>query len=222
MRGFFFTVIWILGLGIVGCATSAPPAPTRAPLPPAPTLAPAVVPTALPTNLPAADETAMPQVNLGETKTYRDEIAGFEFDYPATWSMTPVADEAKKSSVIYSATFFSWKPTGGSSEGIPAGGTKIDVGVIKNNAASPEEALALRKQEMANGDLEQTVLSEQAWTLPSGLKAARLQVKSRFGESAEVVTAINGRTILFGGVGDYALIDAVARTLRPIATSGNN
>ena len=43
------------------------------------------------------------------------------------------------------------------------------------------------------------------------------RVKSRFGESDEVITALNGSTIILGGVGDTPLIDAIARTLRPVS-----
>lgn len=219
MKGLVLAALLILGLGSIGCTTSTPvvetpvhpgPAPTRLIVTAAP---PTLSPTALP---PTISTTTAPQIILGATKTYRDEFAGFEFDYPATWNLTPVSDDAKKTSVIYSSTFFSWKPTGGSSEGIPAGGTKLDAAVYKNGASSPEAALEMRKQEYKNGDMEQTITSEKAWTLPGGLKATRLQVNSHFGESAEVITAINGKTILLGGVGDYKLFDAVAGTLRKI------
>lgn len=220
MKGFLlFTGLIVFVSTAIGCAapTAVPPAVVPTTLPPPRVLAtvtpqpipPISVPTAIP-------PTSTPQVNLGATKTYRDQFAGFEFDYPATWNLTPIGDEAKKNSVIYSATFFSWKPTGGSSEGIPAGGTMFDVGVNKNDAASPQAALEMRKQEIQNSDLGQTITSEEDWTLPSGLKATRLTVASRSGDSVEVITALNGKTILFGGVGDYSLLDAIAQTLRPI------
>lgn len=216
MKGFvLFTMLLALAANAIAC--SGPTATPNSTIPTA--AAPTLVAPTLPAPTPkVVSPTAVPTFNLGETKTYRDAEAGFEFDYPATWNMTPVSDEAKKNSIIYSATLYSWKPTGGGSEGIPPGGTKLDVGVYKNGAPSPEAALELRKQELANAS-DQTILSEQSWTLPSGLKATRLQVKSHFGESSELITAINGNLILLGGVGDYELLDAVGRTLRPTSTS---
>lgn len=226
MKGFLLAIgLCSFVLLAVGCAT-----PTPTPIPIVPTAIPTFVipatvtpqplvptsppPTTVPpTNVPP---TQAPQVSLGETKIYRDEVAGFEFDYPATWNTTPVSDAVKKDSVIYSATFYSWKPTSVSAEGIPEGGTKIDVGVYNNKASSPEAALEMHKTDIQNSDLGQTITAQEDWTLPSGLKATRLTVTDRFGESAEVITALNGRMILFGGVGDYELFDAIAHTLRPI------
>lgn len=206
------TGLIVLVLSIFGCA-----APTTVPTP-VKTVPTVFVVTATPQSVSPTPiiATSEPQIDLGETKTYRDKFAGFEFDYPASWNLTPIGEEAKKNSVIYSATFFSWMPKGGGSEGIPEGETKIDVGVIKNNAPSPEAALALRKQEFANGDLEQKILREETWTLANGLQATRLAVSDRFGQSSELVTAINGNTILFGGVGDEKLFDAIVKTLRPL------
>lgn len=220
MKGFLFTMLLVLAVVAIACSSPTPVPPTIVPTLPQPTLAAPTVPAptleAAPPTLQATQPTPAPEFDLGETKTYRDTVAGFEFDYPATWNMTPVSDEIKKSSIIYAATFYSWEPKSVSAEGIPAGETKIDVGVYNKAATSPEAALEFRKQEFANSDLGHTILSEQAVTLPSGLKATRLQVKDRFGESSELITALNGNMILFGGVGDYALLDAIGRTLRPI------
>ena len=216
MKGFLlFTALLVF---IAGCA-----APTAVPPTPPPTLAaPIVAPnTQTPQAVPSSPTTA-PQSNLGETKTYHDAFAGFEFDYPASWNITPIAAAAKQDASRYAATFFSWNPTGGGSEGIPDGETKIDVGVIKNGATSAQDALEKRKLEFASGGLGQTILSQELWTLPSGIQAARLQVRDQFGDSMEMITALNGNTILFGGVGDSALFDAIARTLRPAAVTGND
>lgn len=224
MKAIFIFGLLVLVLCTIGCTTQTPPPLPILPTTIAPTILPATTPLQIaptivsptfapPTPIPA---TTAPQIELGETKTYRDEFAGFEFDYPANWNMTPIAEEAKVDAYIYSATFFSFTRTVPSAEGIPEGETKIDVGVFKNDATSADAALKLRKQEFANSDLEQKITREEMWTLPSGIQAARIQVHDRFGESAEMLTTINGRTILFGGVGDYALFDAIAKTLRPL------
>jgi hypothetical protein len=211
----------MLGLGLVGlsavaCGTSAP-TPTRSENVPAATVSFATVTPQSSSSEPAGQAvqpTAAPQTTLTDTTEYRDEYAGFMLEVPKDWNSTPVNDAIKPTSVIYSTTFYSWTPTSVSAEGIPSGETKIDVGVYQNGASSPEAALQLRKQEFANGGLDQTILSEQPLTLQGGLRATRLEVSSRFGDSIEVITAINGKTILLGGVGDAALIDAIAQTLR--------
>lgn len=220
MKGFLLAaILLVLAVTAMACSTPTAIPTTVVPTVSQPTLAVATEPAPtlqVATITPqAVPPTSLPEVNLGETKTYRDSVAGFEFEYPASWNMTPTADEVKKTAIIYSTTFFSWEPSV-NAEGIPEGGTKIDVGVYNKGAASPEAALEARKQEFANSGLDQTILSEEPVTLPSGLKATRLQVKDRFGESLELITAINGNLILFGGVGDYELLDAIGRTLRPL------
>jgi hypothetical protein len=153
-------------------------------------------------------------------ETYRDDYAGYEIDYPADWYITDVTQEIRESSVAYAVTFTSWEPVGPGTEGIPEGGTKFDVSVWKNNATDLEEAAAEQKAQWANADPVQTVLSEEHWTLANGLPARRWLVESIFGQSVVVITVINGNTILIGGLGDYAVVDALAQTLRA-APSGN-
>lgn len=230
MKGFLaLTTLLLFALSATSCGApasvpTAPPPAVTAPTKSAPTrvlTTSATVPLS-PTPIPLIPPTAEPQMVLGETKTYRDPVAGFELDYPTSWNLTPIGDEAKKNSIIYSATIFSFAPGQGGSEGIPPGASKMDIGVIKNGAQSLRASLDMRKQEFANGGLDQKIQSEQEWVLEGGLKAVRLQVSSRFGESVEVLTALNGNTILLGGLGDPKLIDTIARTLRPIDTSSND
>ncbi|MBI4671381.1 MAG: hypothetical protein HY741_06890 [Chloroflexi bacterium] len=188
-------------------------APTRAAARPRAATPSAPTRATRPTNAPA------PTRALGELKTYRDEFAGFELDYPAAWNMTPIADEAKQNAVIYAVTFYSWQPGAGGGEGVPSGGTKMDVVVESSGAQSPHDALAKRKQQFADAGLAQKVLDEQTWTLPNGIQATRMHVSGTMGESVEVVTALHGKTLILGGVGDFELVDAIARTLRPLPAS---
>lgn len=223
MKAFILvTISLVFVTSIIACAAPGAPAPTTAPKISSPTVPPptAVVATLPPpTNLPVptklAPPTPAPQSLLGKTTTYSDVVAAFALDYPAAWNISPIADTAKKDSIIYSVTIYSFPPRT-SGEGIPAGGTKMDIGVNKNGAKSPQDALAMRKQEIANGDLDQKILSEEPLTLARGLQATRLHISDRFGESYEIITALNGNTILLGGVGDSALIDAIAETLHPL------
>jgi hypothetical protein len=159
---------------------------------------------------------------LGQTRVYRDNIVGFELDVPSHWSLTPAGNEAMVNATIYTVTFNSWTPIGGGSDGIPDGETKIDITVYKNKPADSSDALRMRKEEFANAGLGQEIQSEETWTLDNNLIATRLVVSSSRGQAAEVVTAINGNTVLLSGSGDDALFDAIVRTLRQIPTSFNS
>jgi hypothetical protein len=142
--------------------------------------------------------------------------AGFALDYPQGWYIQEVSQEIKEQAVVYTITLTSWEPEMAGQMGIPEGGTKVDISVIKSGAQTPAEAFAARKREIGNADPPHTILSEEAWTLSGELPALRLQVESTFGEAAELITAIHGHTLLLGGLGDFALFDEIAGTLREI------
>lgn len=216
-RWFVFLLVGVPTL-VTACSNAAPAATLLAPLPTRVTATrqpTRIVPTAVMPQPTTAPQASVPAPAQGETTRLRDEYAGFEIDYPADWFVTPIGDAAKKNSILYAVTIRSFE-TKVQSEGIPPGETKIDIGVNKNNAASPQAALEMRKQELANGDPEQKILSEEQWTLANNLQATRLRVASRFGESNELITALNGNTILLGGVGNSSTFDTIARTLRAL------
>lgn len=211
---FFLAGLLVL---MIGCATpTAVPATSQPtlPLPPTVLLTSAATERISPTTAPGPN-TKHP-LNPGETKTYSDAEAGFELDYPADWNMTPIGAEAKKNSTIYAVTIYSFSPEQASGQGIPDGESKMDIVVYKNSAVSLDAAVEMRKLEFANAGLEQKVLREETWTLANGVQVRHLQVSDRFGEASEVIAAVNGSTILLGGVGDSAVLAAIAQTLRPI------
>ena len=223
----------VLVSSVVGCAPQSTPAPTAIAPPttapttaatptavaatdtPAPAETPAQTPTVLPTPAPGISPTA--SADLGPLTTYRNEQAGFELDYPTSWQLIDVGAEAKQESVMYTASLFSWEQTGPGVHGIPEGQTKIDAAVMKTGAASPDEAATQYRQQIETADPPEKVLSEETWELVGGLTAYRWLVESRMGQAAVVVTALNGNTIVLAGLGDYAVFDQVARTLRAIA-----
>jgi hypothetical protein len=227
-RHILITLLLLLVSTLASCGIFSPetePTPTQSRFPTAPRppvipefVTPQVNPTAAPVPSVPTSTTA-PRADLGQTRIYRDDIAGFELDVPAHWSLTPVNSEGMVNSVIYTATFHSWVPLGGGSQGIPNGETKIDITVYKNSPETPAAALEMRKQEFANAGLSQKIISEETWTLDNNLTATRLVVESLQGEAVEIVTAVNGKTILISGAGDYSLVDSIARTLRTFPTS---
>lgn len=160
---------------------------------------------------------------LGKTSTYQDSMVGFELDYPANWRINNVNDKNKQSSYVYSVTLISWTPSQDPQNCFkcqsvfPAGGTKIDIVVFNSGVTTLNEAILLRKREFAQAGLGQKVLTAETWTLNKGLIAQRWLVESQSGQSAELIAAINKRTVILGGLGDYVLFDAVARTLRRVS-----
>ena len=164
-----------------------------------------------------------PVVELGKTSTYRNSVVGFELDYPANWRINNTNDKNKQSSYAYSVTLISWAPSQDAQncpkcQGIlPAGGTAIDIVVFNSGVTTLNEAILARKQEFWQAGLGQKIVTAEAWTLNKGLLAQRWLVESQSGQSVELITAINKRTVILGGLGDYALFDAVARTLRLVS-----
>ena len=149
--------------------------------------------------------------------TYRDEVGGWEIDYPAAWSLIDVAAQIKQESLNYSITLTSWQPQEPGTHGIPEGGSKVDISVDKNGAASPEAAVEARRQMLASGDPVNTVTFEEPWELPSGVSGTHWVVQSANGDSAhEFVTAINGNAVVVTGLGDEMLFEQVVSTLRPL------
>lgn len=232
---------WLLaGALLAACTAPATPQPAQpaepatvpATLPATATLPPApdqpVTPTAIAT--PQAEalaastpvgETASPTETvaaepgwLADAQTYRDEVVGFELRYPAGWDLIDVAPEVKQTSMGYAVTLNSWPRQEGSG-GIPEGGTKIDIVVQKSAPASPIDAAAIRRDELAQDPANPTVSNESTLTLGVGLPATRWEVEGQMGRTVEIVTATNGYTVLFSGMGDFALVEEIVRTMQP-------
>lgn len=175
-------------------APSATLTPSPTPVPPTPT------PSPTPSFTPA---------------TYRDEMAGFELDYPQDWFVSAVPDDLKAQSGAYSAVFVSQQPQENGHGGLPPGVTKIDVTVIKDGDLTPEQAIARRRQEILNSEPPATIKDERKLVLPGGLPTARFELEG-MAPVVEYVTAIGGDMILVTGYGDFDLVDEVAGTLRPL------
>lgn len=151
-------------------------------------------------------------------EVFEDPYAGIAINYPAGWTVLDVPDEIKAESGGYAATFNSFDPNAGGSGGIPIGSTKFDLYI--DNGSTPitfEGAVAQRRTTYEQSEFDVEILSEELFTLPSGLPAARLRLDSAMGGRAtEVVIVVNERMIVLGGLGDQALIDQIVDTLRPL------
>jgi LysM repeat protein len=148
--------------------------------------------------------------------TYRDQVGGWEIDYPDTWSLTDVTEQIRQESVGYSVTITSWQPQEPGIEGIPEGGSKVDIGVTRDGATSAEAAIEARRAEITAGDMGNRILFEEPWDLTSGLSGVHWMIQTANGETIhEFVTAINGNRIVISGLGDESQFEQIVSTLRP-------
>jgi hypothetical protein len=165
-------------------------------------------PTALPT--PIAERFALPPVAptpsarlVGATTTHIDRLVGYTIDYPQGWYLT---GEAGGTTIL---TSFPLEQPGRG--GLGAGQAKIDL-----LPAEPNRCISLQQlvEDVRNGGGK--ILWEQQWLLADGTPAVRMQIGSDvFGESAVLLTVVNGRCLRLAGMGDTSLFDAIATSLRP-------
>lgn len=149
--------------------------------------------------------------------TYRDNVGAFEIDYPADWSLVDVPAEVKQNSLGYSITLMSWQPQEGGTQGIPEGGSKLDIGVTLGGAETAEQAVEARRGELSVGDPGSEIVFEEPWDIAGDLAATHWVVKSAQGEMMhELIAALEGRRIVVSAAGDPALFEQIAMTLRPL------
>lgn len=168
-------------------------------------------PTVMATAVDAPQPAASPAAALlgGDLATYTDAATGIAVDYPADWSLSEPTEAVKAGSQTYSATFSSWKPGPGGQAGIPIGGTKLDLTVVKEGPTDLD-AFAGAHPEWAPPDAARVALL-------SGQPAIRLELADTQGGPGPTVqwlTVIEGQPVILSGVGDLALVDAVAQSLR--------
>ncbi len=195
-----------LVLILASCSPAPSQSPTQLPTPmifttsaPAPTIIPSETP-------------VIPKLSF-EPATYRDEDAGFEFDYPASW----VADSPQ---VVgprgTSAQITSWSRNPGElPEVIPADGTIMSITVLlwdpKNDL---DEFFRVRKEGWAASNYE--ILLEEGWHLTGDWEAFRFIVRTPEQDVFYLITTIGERYLLLSGTGDLDLLGEMAGTLRPI------
>jgi hypothetical protein len=145
--------------------------------------------------------------------TYTDDFAGFSLDYPAGWFLESSALAHVEESFSYSVSFASWDilhpPTPGGKEphGLPEGGTKIDLTVVKG-VMTLEEAVA---QFVQSGS---PILAREDVTLPSGLAGVILDFEGFAGLARMLVVPLNENAIYVTGYGDLDNFEAIALSLR--------
>ena len=165
-----------------------------------------------PTATAAPTDTPIPAPPF-ELTTYRDEAAGFEFDYPVGW----MYDGGEGQSRGYYVQFYSWdwKP-GDPIDPLPVGGTVLSVTVQLWDPKNDLEAfISHRKTAWDASGL--SILSEERITLAGERPAAQFIVQGSDGAQAYFLLTINGENYLvLSGNGDLELLAAISHTLRPL------
>ena len=145
--------------------------------------------------------------------TYRDDEAGFEFDYPAGWAFDPGEHQSRG----YYVQFYSWdwKP-GDPIDPLPAGGTILSVTVQRWDPKNDLEAF-VNQRKLAWGASGISILSEERLTLAGDRPSAQFTVQGVDGSQAFFLLTTNGENYLvLSGDGDLGLLADIAHTLRPI------
>jgi len=201
-KSIFF--MFVLLLLIAGCASPTPVAPVptdvNTPLPSTPTSAPTEIPN-----------------QSGEVKTYRDDIAGFELDYPAEWYIQDDALQGAGESVAYTVSLITWDPNSPMSPSkdlntLPDGATKIDITVFNEGFDTLGEAVDQMKTQDSGSSV--TFLKEESWVLHDGQQAVYLEAEGAFGVVGTMLTLVDGKTVYVSFYGDWSLFKAIAMSLR--------
>lgn len=148
--------------------------------------------------------------------TYTDDSAGFSLDYPSGWFIDASAAANVEQAFAYSVGIATWDlrnppaPSGKGQNGIPEGGTKIDVGVMKQSMTL-EEAIAQQSQNESGSP----ILAQKDVTLANDIPGVILDVEGPAGLTRTLITALNGNVIYVSGYGNLEKFEAIALSLRP-------
>lgn len=165
-----------------------------------------------PTIPPAPTETPLP-VPAFDATTYRDEVAGFEFDHPIGWTF----DAGEGQSRGYFVQFYSWDwEPGDPIDPLPAGGTVLSVTVQLWDPKNDLEAF-INQRKLAWDASGISILTEERILLSGDRPAAQFTVRAVDGAQAFFLLTTNGEDYLvLSGNGDLNLLAEIAHTLRPI------
>lgn len=195
----------VLASVLSACAASATPLPADAPTPtPVPS-------TATEVSLPTATQ---PGPSF-EPDAYRDEVAGYEFDHPASWFVGPVQQYSRGGVTA----FTSWeRPTDVLPGEAPPGETRLDATVQLWDPKGDLEAFVA--QRMTAWDASGIgILSQEEWTLRDGRAARAFIVAGSDGAQGYLFfTTLGDDYLVLSGSGDLTLLAEIAHTVRPLTT----
>jgi hypothetical protein len=159
---------------------------------------------------PSPTTESLPAITMA---TYTDDFARFSLDYPAGWYIESSALVHAEESTNYSISIASWDilnpptPSGKQSTGLPDGGTKLDVTVIKE----------LMTLQAAVDQVRQTntpILAQKDVTLANGVPGIILDIEGFAGLARTLIAPMNGNIIYVTGYGNLEHFETIALSLR--------
>jgi len=146
---------------------------------------------------------------LFEAATYRDEEAGFELDYPASWFLLGGEVQSRGSYVQIA----SWDPGPGGVQSIPDGASLLQIAIYEWEPTHDLDArLAMRRNNFT--DSGNAILEEQELTL-FGARVVRLKLQLTDGSQSLIyLAALGDRYLELSGSGDLVTMDTSMLTLR--------
>lgn len=157
----------------------------------------------------SVDNGPIPPDPTGTTATYRDDAAGFSFDYHApAWTVGEKQQIGPRGTVVQ-FTFASHAPEATTEE------TRMDVAVMDWDPKNDLTAyLETRKQAWAASGM--TIASEEARLLPGDHLAVRFLVTTPDGNGQGffLITTVGEQYLVLSGSGNLDALEAIAQTLR--------
>lgn len=195
----------LLLLILAACTPASPSPPTDLPTP-------LVHTTHRPTGTITPSETPAPALVSFESAIYQDESAGFELDYPSSWTADPPQIGGDRG---YFAQITSWSRNPGElPEIIPPGETIMSINVLLWDPKDAlDEFVEVRKEGWEASNYE--ILLEEEWNLMGDWKAFRFEVQTPEEDAFYLITTVGERYLLISGTGDLDLLAEIAGTLRP-------
>ena len=145
-----------------------------------------------------------------EPATYRDEANGFELDYPSDWSLEPNTVIGSRGS---QAQLFS---PGATSETLPEGGSRLTI-VVYDWEPKGDLGAYVAQRRLAWDSSGFKIMNGSMTALVDGRPASDFFIEPPDGSlSYFLLTPVGDRYLQLAGEGDLALIEAIARTLRPL------
>ena len=142
--------------------------------------------------------------------TYRDEPNGFELDYPSEWSLDPNTQVGSRGS---QAQLFSPSTT---AETLAPGGSRLTITLYEWDPQGDLSAYVAQRRTAwsASGFVVRDGSMRQ---LVDGRPASDFFIEAPAGVLAYFLLTTNGAQYLqLAGEGDLALVETIARTLRPL------
>jgi hypothetical protein len=169
------------------------------------------IPTGIPTYFPTATmppEPTATQISFA-SKIYKDEANGFELDYPAAWSLIPNQQIGSRGATVQ---IFS---PGTSAETLLPGGTRLSITVYAWDPKSDLASYVTHRKSAWDGSSARVIM-EAKGDLADGRKEMHFIVEAADKlQSFFMFTTVGEKYLEIAGDGDLALIEEIARTLRP-------